>query len=183
MTRILKLIVIAGLLLNLTACDKNTGNEFIDNETGGSEVVTGRNLQIEFSTEQWDGHYAPHHILAVWIEDENGTFVRSLKVRAEERERYLSAWRSASGRNKTDAITGATITQHTQHSISWNLQNKDAVDITEGNYNLKLELTDYDGPGPVAAYPFRYSDSIASQHYDNIEVFNEVSITYSETVE
>lgn len=183
MKYIIRISLVLSVLVLMFGCDKNADNGFVDDETPPSEVVTGRNLEVEFTTTAVGGQYAPHHILAAWIEQEDGTFIRSLKVRAEERIQYLTTWKSASDGDKTDAITGATLTSHTTHNVNWNLQTKDLVDINNGNYNLMIESTDRNSKGKVGVYPFTYSDSIMSQSFDDIEVYKDVSITYSETVE
>lgn len=172
-------LLIIGLVFN--ACDKTAGENFNNGETPPTEMVTGRNLEVSFSTEQTDGEYAPHHILAVWIEQEDGTFVRSLKIRAAERIQYLKTWKKASNSDMTDAITGATLTSHTNHMVNWNLQNKGAEDILQGNYKLKLELTDQNSQGSIGIYSFAYNDSIVSQSYNDKTNFKNVSIAYSET--
>jgi hypothetical protein len=179
--KIFIVLLVMGLVFN--ACDKMAGEYFNDGETISTEVVTGRNLEISFSSVETGGEYAPHHILAVWIEQEDGTFVRSLKVRATERIQYLKTWKKKSNSDKTDAVSGATLTSHTTHTVNWNLQNKDSVTISTGNYKLKLEMTDKNSQGPVGTFTFAYNDSLKSQSYTDENNFKNVQITYSEILQ
>ncbi len=171
------------LILALIACDKTASDNFVDEDKNTEQIVTGRNLNISFTTQAPNGEYAPNHILAVWIEKEDGTFVRSLKVRASERKKYLYTWKASSSSNENDAVTGATISSHKTHDIDWNFLDSDQKAVTNGNYKLKLELTDANAQGPVSTYSFAFTDSVISTQYDDKSSFKDVSITYTQTVQ
>lgn len=171
------------MILYTTACDKTAGDDFVDQNNESTQIVTSRNLEVSFATNSPNGDYAPSHILAVWIEKDNGTFVRSLKVRASERKKYLYTWKSASNGNETDAITGATITSHTMHTIDWNMQTYEQIDINNGNYTLNLEMTDRNEQGVLASFPFAFNDSVISQGFDDTEYFQDIELVYTQTSE
>lgn len=178
-----KFIALSVLIIVALACDKTADDGFVDQETNSEQTVTDRNLNVAFLTSSPNGEYAPNHILALWIEKEDGTFVRSLKVRASERKKYLYTWKAASSSDETDAITGPTIRQHSSHSIDWNLLDASKEAIPNGNYTLNFELTDANRQGPVASLPFVYTDSILSQSFDDQENFKNIVITYTHTKE
>ena len=182
-TTMMKKIFGLGLLfLAFVACDKTANDGFVDQETNATQKITNRNLNIRFRTTSPNGDYAPFHVLAVWIERADGTFVRSLKVRAKERKTHLYTWKSVSANNTTDAITGATISQHTSHIIDWNLLDADQNAVTNGDYKLMLELTDQNAQGPVAALNFALMDTVISQQYEDQNNFKDIIIEYSEII-
>lgn len=178
MTRVWLLLV----LLSLAACDKNTSDNYIDADVSPTATVTDKNLELVFTTSSMGGEYSPNHVLAVWVETASGDFVRSLKVRAQQRKTYLYTWKSASGSDLTDAITGATISKHTTHTINWNLQSNQQVDVANGDYQIKLEMTDKNKQGAVASLPFSIQDSIKSQSFEDATYFKNVSIVYTQTI-
>lgn len=94
--------------------------------------------------------YQQKNIVAFWIEDSNGSFVKTLLAYASERRQYLVAWRTktniaGSVYNTTDAITAATQTSHGARSASWNGKNRSQVLVADGTYTLKMEVTDNNG--------------------------------------
>ena len=178
-----RIAVLMALMLGAVACDKNSADDYIDVDKESTAVVTGRNLEVSFETVSPGGEYAPSHILAVWVVKEDGTFVRSLKVRADERKNHLYTWKSSSNSNEVDIVSGATISSHTTHVIDWNLQDADRQDITNGNYLLKVEMTSKNGQGPVSQFAFSYQDSITSAVFDDATYFKNVAIVYSHTIE
>lgn len=183
MTNTLKTTLFITLMLSAIACDKNSADDYVDTDNASTEVVTDRNLEVSFETVDPNGEYSPSHILAVWVEKDDGTFVRSLKVRASERIKYLYTWKTSSKSDQTDAVTGATISRHTSHTIDWNLQDASQVDIVNGNYLIKLEMTDGNQQGAVSQFAFNYQDSIMSTSFNDATDFKNVAITYSHTIE
>jgi hypothetical protein len=103
--------------------------------------------------------YSPRHILAVWVETSDGTFVSSLKVMARERIGYLTNWNSVSKANKVNAVTGATLTTHQTHSITWNCLKYNGSAISSGSYKLCIELTSGDATGTYSETPFTIGDN------------------------
>lgn len=176
-------LLLLALLLSLYACDKNSSDDFVDEDSPSEQVVTSRNMQFSFTTNAPGGPFAPAHVLAVWVESENGGFVRSLKVRAAQRIVYLYAWEAASQHNLTDAITGATITQHSDQVVDWNLQSYERNEVAPGNYKLMVEISDADSQGPLATFPFVFNDTVLIQSVGNMEFIEDVVIEYSQTLE
>jgi hypothetical protein len=180
-TKVFKIGVLAFLLFAAISCDKNSGDSFVDTDTTPNQTETSKNLELSFSSRSTGGEYSPNHILAVWVENDKGDFIRSLKVRASERKKYLYTWKSASDGNTTDAVTGATISGPTAHKINWNLQSKDKTDVLNGDYVIQMESTDKSSKGAFASFPFIYEDSIISQSFPSEGSFNDVKIVFTET--
>ncbi len=94
--------------------------------------------------------YSPKNIVAIWIEDSNGNFVKTLLAYAGERKQYLKNWKTkttlaGSVYNTVDAITGATQNSHAARTSTWNGKNKSSILVADGTYKLKMEVTDNDG--------------------------------------
>jgi hypothetical protein len=99
-------------------------------------------LSVTATTSQTSSpSYSPDNIVAFWIEDSNGSFVKTLLAYANERKQYLTAWRTkttvaGSVYNTLDAITGATRTSHAARTASWNGKNRSQVVVADGYYTL-----------------------------------------------
>jgi hypothetical protein len=94
--------------------------------------------------------YSPRNIVAMWIEDSSGKYVKTLLAYASERKQYLKNWKTATtvagaAYNTVDAITGATQSSHATRTCTWNGRNRSSVLVPDGSYKLKMEVTDNDG--------------------------------------
>ncbi len=111
-------------------------------------------IRVRVRTTANGGRYAPRNIGAIWIEDANGAFVHTLEVWANARRRYLSRWKTSSAQNTVDAITGATLSNHTTHDRVWMLDAEARCDHPAGQYHVRIEHTDFNGNGPLLDIPF-----------------------------
>ncbi len=84
---------------------------------------TAGTVNVSVKTKPNGKSYSPNHVLAIWIEGGSGNFVKTLKVNANDRQKYLSTWIAKSGENTTDALTGSTLNPHIAHDVSWNCTN------------------------------------------------------------
>lgn len=99
-------------------------------------------LSIRATTTPAGGNYAPRNVVAVWIEDANGTFIKTIARWADVRKGFLVAWSAAAGVD-ADAISGATRANHaTPLVINWDLKNKAGVEVPPGTYRIRMELAD-----------------------------------------
>ncbi len=113
-------------------------------QTSGTLTVSATTSKTSTPT------YSPKNIVAIWIVDSNGKFVKTLLALADERKQYLVNWKTVttvagSAYNKVDAVTGATQNSHATRTCSWNGKDKSSVLVADGTYTLKMELTDNDG--------------------------------------
>ncbi len=86
---------------------------------------TNGTLAVSVTTSSAGGNYAPRNIVAIWIEDSSGKFVKTLLAYANSRKNHLETWKTStttagSAYNTTDAISGATQTSHATRTCSWN---------------------------------------------------------------
>ncbi|MCX5746264.1 MAG: DUF2271 domain-containing protein [Proteobacteria bacterium] len=121
---------------------------------GGQDPSPLTALQITVRTSPVGGRFAPRNVGAIWIEDAAGTFVKTVARWGTTRAKWLLRWNAASRGDVADAITGATLTSHTTHAVSWDLTDLDRCEVPTGDYQVVMEHTDRDGSGASLATPF-----------------------------
>lgn len=100
-------------------------------------------------TRTYGGQYAPRHVLAIWVADANTNFVETLERRAGTRQQYLYKWLAARGTwTGVDGISGATLTAHTTHNVTWDCKNTNGVVVPDGTYRFMVEFTEANAQGP-----------------------------------
>lgn len=123
--------------------------------------------------------FSPKHILAIWIEDGSGNFVKTLKLNADKRKQYLYTWNTKSSGNTTDATTGATLGLHTTHSVSWPCTNTTGVVVDDGNYSVWIEYTSEHAQGPITSIDFnKATDNVTFQPTDET-YFIDMDLVYT----
>lgn len=154
----------------LTSFNNATDNKATDN-TSGTVVFTAKTLNA-------GGSYAPKHVLAIWIE-KDGVFVKTRKAMANQRKQYLYKWAASSNYNVTDAITGATLTQHQTHTIEWNCKDLSGNVVPDGNYTVIIEFTDKHAQGPWYAVTFNKGTEPVSITPPNQQYITNMQLTYT----
>lgn len=94
------------------------------------------------TTQSYGGTFAPKHCLAIWVTDNNDAFKKTLKLAASTYKVHLVKWNQMSAGNTTDAITGASMTSHTTHTVVWNGKDKNGVLQPNGTYKVYIEFTE-----------------------------------------
>ena len=51
-------------------------------------------LTVSVATSETGGNYAPKNIIAIWIEDDGGNFVKTLLAYAQNRRTHLNNWQA-----------------------------------------------------------------------------------------
>lgn len=98
--------------------------------------------------------YSPDHVLAIWVENGTGNFVKTLQVQAGKRKQYLYTWNAKSGGNKVDAISGPTLPDHDSHTVIWNCKDTTGTVVKDGQYQIVTEFTDEHAQGPLQTVTF-----------------------------
>ncbi len=100
-------------------------------------------VSVTLTSSTQNGPYAPNNVLAVWVEDSAGSFVKTLAAHAAVRQRHLVAWEASSAGDKTDAVTGATRGAHAQsETLSWDLTNVAGQRVPNGDYVIRMESSE-----------------------------------------
>ncbi|MEI7595407.1 MAG: DUF2271 domain-containing protein [Bacteroidota bacterium] len=101
------------------------------------------------------GTYSPKHVVAVWIEDANGVFVKTLLRQAVARKQYLATWITKSAENVVDATTGATLANHTTPlALTWNGKDVNQTLVADGTYKVGIQMAWSNTAGPVSYFTF-----------------------------
>ncbi|HEY9115900.1 MAG TPA: DUF2271 domain-containing protein [Bacteroidales bacterium] len=116
------------------------------NSTAGELTFTVRTVTD-------NGTYSPKHVLAIWVEDTDG-FVKSRLVRANQRKQYLYKWVASSNNNVVDATTGATLSSHQTHTVTWDCTDLTGAEVPDGEYHIFVEYTDKHAQGPWTMVTF-----------------------------
>jgi hypothetical protein len=154
-------------------------------------VVTGSNLfaqtpgtlTVTTTTSSAGGNYAPKNIVAMWIEDEQGEWVKTLLAYAATRKTHLNTWEAAttaagSPFNTVDAITGATKSSHGTRTCTWSGTDVNGTLVPDGNYKVWMELTDKNGTGNFSSFPFTKDTNAQNLTPLNVPSFGSISITW-----
>lgn len=116
-------------------------------------------LNVSVATSSTGGNYAPRNIVAIWIEDASGNFVKTLLAYADKRIQHLNTWETATSLkgsvyNRIDAITGATQSSHGTRACSWNGTDYNKNLVADGKYFVCMELTDKNATGNFSKIAF-----------------------------
>ncbi|MBX7098444.1 MAG: DUF2271 domain-containing protein [Myxococcaceae bacterium] len=100
-------------------------------------------LTVSFTTTPAGGGYNPKNIVAVWIQDSNGAFVKTIGRWAGTRKSHLVAWNQSAGSGDADAVSGATRPNHSATlNVTWDLKNKAGAVVPDGKYTIRMETCD-----------------------------------------
>jgi hypothetical protein len=101
------------------------------------------NVVVTYTTTPHGGNYAPRNVVAAWVEDANGAFVKTISRWSAARTSHLVAWIAKAGANDADAVSGATRQSHAQPvTATWDLKNKAGNEVPDGTYTIRMELAD-----------------------------------------
>jgi hypothetical protein len=151
-----------------------------------SFAQTTGDLTVTTTTSEYGGNYAPKNIVAIWIENDQGEFVKTLLAYADNRKTHLNTWQESTAAagtefNTTDAITGATRSNHGTRTCSWDASDYNGFLVPDGTYYVWMELTDQNGTGNYSSFPFIKSDSPESQTPENVPSFASITIDWVPT--
>ena len=87
-------------------------------------------------------------MLAVWIQNQAGTFVKTIGRHADIRRQHLVAWTQAAGLADVDAVTGATLLTHAPITVSWDLKDRQNTIVPDGTSTIRMEVSDLNSTTP-----------------------------------
>jgi hypothetical protein len=140
-------------------------------------------LTVSATTSSTGGNYAPKNIVAIWIEDEQGNFVKTLLAYAQNRKTHLNTWEASttaagSPFNVVDAITGATRSSHATRSCTWSATDVSEVIVADGTYRVRMELTDKNSTGNFSTFTFVKGPEAQNLTPANVPSFASISIVW-----
>ncbi|CAN5907918.1 hypothetical protein BH11MYX2_BH11MYX2_37640 [soil metagenome] len=133
-------------------------------------------MEIRVRTTTANGRYSPRNIGAIWIETAQGAFVKTIERWAGTRAHLLQKFTAASSSNLVDAVTSATLSSHVTHDRVWNLTNLMRCEIPQGDYLVRIEMTDKNAAGPSVSIPFTMSNSPMTLHPTETANFHDLLI-------
>ncbi len=145
---------------------------------------TSGTLTVTATTSIAGGNYAPKNIIAVWIEDDAGNFVKTLLAYAQTRITHLNTWQASTNAagsefNVVDAITGATRSSHSTRTSYWNGTDVDGIIVPDGTYYVWMELTDKNSTGNYSSFQFEKSETSFLITPTNVPSFASIEISWS----
>jgi hypothetical protein len=155
--------------------------------SSGIHAQTAGTLTLTATTSETGGNYAPKNIVAVWIEDEQGNFVKTLMAYAANRKTHLNTWEASttaagSPFNTVDAITGATKTSHATRSCTWNGTDVNGAIVPDGSYKVRMELTDKNATGNYSTFTFTKDTNPENLTPANVPSFSSISINWEPVI-
>jgi hypothetical protein len=143
---------LVGLSLILAACSVGEvppgGNNAGPDAPGGTMTdapiaAGGGSLTINANTAQTpNAVYAPNNVLAIWVEDSTGAFVKTLYRASATYTLRLVAWSAIAPAADVDGLSGASRTAMAPVTATWNMTNKAGAVVPDGTYTIRMELSD-----------------------------------------
>lgn len=149
----------------------------MQDEDAAVEQASGAYLRV--TTRPQGGPYAPKNIGAIWVQDEQGRWLRTLELWAAVRIRYLTGYRDANPmRNQVDAITRATSATHGLHALHWDMRDAQGQLVPDGEYSFMIEVTDRSATGERTQIAFEKSAAAQSVTLEDDAFFADVSVQF-----
>lgn len=148
-----------------------------DDDDAGAPAQLASTCRFRVTTRAQGGRYAPRNIGAIWIARDDGSWVKTLKVWAGVRLRYLTRYLQANAqRDTTDAVTSATLRQHATHELTWDLRDAGGNMVPDGHFQMRVEVTDRSGEGQLLSIPFTQSNRALSVSPEDSAFFADVEL-------
>jgi hypothetical protein len=119
-------------------------------------------LTVSFTTLNIDGQYAPKNCGAVWVEDANESYMRTLALWADARRGSIIQWSARACHmdptvTKPDVITSATLPKPATHTATWDGKDFRGKVASDGIVTLWMQFTvnEMVPEGPYVPFPFK----------------------------
>lgn len=145
---------------------------------------TSGELTVSATTSSAGGGYSPKNIVAVWIADESGNFVKTLLAYANAQKTHLNTWQAATSDagtefNVVDAITGATQSAHATRECTWDATDYEGNPVADGTYYVWMELTDKNSTGNYSSFAFTKGENAETLTPEDVPSFAAISIDWA----
>ena len=135
-------------------------------------------LTVSVVTSTTGGGYAPKNVVAIWVENSAGTFVKTLTVYAQARKADLTHWEGSSAGSTVDAVTGATQSSFGTVYGSWNGTDKNNITAPDGEYRVCMEITDKNSTGNFSYFTFTKGPVAQTLKPANTPSFSTISLKW-----
>jgi hypothetical protein len=147
-----------------------------------TQAQTSGTLTFTISPVSHSGSYGAKHVVAVWIENASGTFIKTkLKYSSSKNYDHLGTWTSKSSQNTVDATSGATLTSYNPLSFSWDGTNVSNTNVADGEYKIWIELAwdkSLTSGKTVTSYSFTKGTNVSHLTPANTSLFTDVTIDW-----
>jgi hypothetical protein len=150
---------------------------FISASTFGQ--ATPGTVSFSITTIDNERKYSPDHVLAIWVENATGQFVKTLQMQGVRRKKHLETWLAQSGGNIVDAVTGPTLRDHTSHTVTWNCKDTTGNVVKDGQYQIVTEYTDENRQGPIQKATFTKGARAVKLNFANETWFMDIKLVYT----
>jgi Secretion system C-terminal sorting domain len=168
-------------LVTIVICANLFANNELKSDLNPRSRTEG-SVDFQIRTSSYGGEYAPEHVLAIWVTDENDDFITTLARRAWEEIEYLVKWNNMTGGNYQNAIiTGATINSHTTQNLTWNCTDNFLASIPDGTYRIYTEFSEDETNvgGPWLAVEFEKGDQPVDITLTGPDNFHDIELHYT----
>jgi hypothetical protein len=125
-------------------------SSFVSDES----VATDGNVSFTVKTVTYNGDRSPKNIVAIWVEDKDGNFIKTRLLQADKRKEWLLTWNEKSKGSTVDATTGATLNSHQTHTVAWDCKDESGSQVEDGEYRIVVEFTEAHSQGPLTSVTF-----------------------------
>jgi len=145
-----------------------------------SNTSTPGVLNISVTTSTANGKYAPRNIVAIWIQDSSGKFVKTMLILANARKAHLTNWVTSTPLgNSIDATTGATQSSHGIQIGKWKGTNLAGAVMPDGTYTVTIEMAEDNSGRSVGTFTFEKGPNAITLSPANIPCFSNINITWT----
>lgn len=148
---------------------------------GSQNVVqaqTPGTLTFSVTTTEPAGNYNSVNVIALWVEDTNGVFVKTKVRYAGTRIQYLTKWITSSSYSTVDAVTGATRAGHGALTFTWNATNVGGSVVIDKPYRVYLQMSDANAAGQWTYVEFVKDTNTFTVNPSNIGNFTNMSLSW-----
>jgi hypothetical protein len=141
---------------------------------------TAGKLTVTVTTVTYGGSYSPDNVVAIWVQNKTGVYIKTLLAYAATRRSYLSNWAKATSStyNVVDAVTGATQGSHGIRTCNWNGANQTGTVLGDDTYNVVMEMTE-GGNNKLATFAIVKGKSQQIVTPANVAGFSNITIKWT----
>ena len=180
------IIVFALMILAATLLVSHALKLSVSDLQGDGFRDTEGQLTFTVRTATYNGQYAPRNSGAIWITNAQNQFVKTIKVWAQQYRYTLIRWNASSGGNTTGAVTGASLNNHTTHTVNWNGTNYQGTLMPDGVYNVNVEFTEHNATasnmGKYKQVSFTKGPEPVNQTIPNEQYFRDMTLIWAPVV-